>query len=132
MKKIILFSALALFLSATIGCEKDEIKKHSECQNYSEHEKKKVYIYSFNSSGDEEGSVIIQQANHFKISKIEYRSKYTYKPEDNYVGTDSVEIETSRFFIGSGSRTIHYKIRFHITKCGMKYSKQIVSIITKQ
>ncbi len=129
MKRIILFSALALFLSAMGGCEKEDIKKHSECQGYSHTEKKKVYVYGFHSGGDEEGSSIVQQAKHFKVSEMKYRSEYTYKPKDNYIGTDSVEIETYRLFIGSGSRTIRYKIKFHITQCGMRYSKKIVSII---
>ncbi len=31
MKKIILFSALALFLSAIVGCEKDEKPKNEKC-----------------------------------------------------------------------------------------------------
>ncbi len=39
MKKIILFSAIALFLSVTIGCEKEEIKKKREYFYYYKGEK---------------------------------------------------------------------------------------------
>ncbi len=59
MKKLFLFSVLALFLSAMGSCEKDE------CKGYS----KKEYVW-YIGLGDEEGATIEKQAHHFKISQI--------------------------------------------------------------
>jgi hypothetical protein len=58
------------------------------------------YSYSTGVSGDEDGTSIKTQAKHFKISEIrrnastKWEAVYFYEPEENYVGSDHVEIET--------------------------------------
>jgi hypothetical protein len=59
-----------------------------------------VYRHDFNISGDEEGAVITQQANHSIRSEIvrnkttDWSVVYVYQPENSFIGLDSVEIET--------------------------------------
>ncbi len=124
MKKLIVFSALALLIFATVGCEKNKEEKES-CTNYTQQEKSKKYEWLIGSFGDEEGAGIIKQAQHFKVSKIiRDKGAYYYQPKDRFVGSDSVKIEVSEGSDG-GSRghTTLYKIKFDITKCGMKVSR---------
>ncbi len=134
MKRIILFSIIAIFISATIGCEKDEkkkIKKEDEvnfknCKDYSEKEKKKEYIW-YAGYGDEEGAWLVQQAKHFKFSDFIEKGVYKYQPDNKYFGIDSVLINTNTGSDGSSSGiTTAYKITFYITKCGMVAKKEII------
>ena len=59
-----------------------------------------TYQYDFHISGDEEGAVIIQQAQHAVKSEIirnettNWSVVYVYQPEDDFTGIDSVKIET--------------------------------------
>ncbi len=56
-------------------------------------------MYDFGFSGDEEGAKIIIQAQHFENSKVyrdttdNWKVKYKYQPESNFIGDDFVEFE---------------------------------------
>ncbi len=98
--KTILKSFFALFLLLAIWhCDKTEntdLYRGEIIQLKNSEE----YIHDFKISGDEEGAVIKVQAKHFLISEISRNENtnwsvvYTYQPESDYIGTDSVEIET--------------------------------------
>ncbi len=116
MKKLLLFSAIALFLSAMGGCEKEEVKKHSECQGYSDTEKKKVFVYNFRSFIKEgENITIYYKSKHSKISDFDDNTIFNYQPEDSFIGTDTVGIAIT----DKKGRENYIAIMFHITQCGM-------------
>jgi len=58
------------------------------------------YEYDLGSLGDEEGAGIYIQAKHYEISETNRNSEtdqitYTYKAEQDFIGTDFVEISRS-------------------------------------
>ena len=70
--------------------------------------KSEVYAYEFGFSGDEEGASIKRQASHFAVSEIvrdittNWSPVYRYQPGKGYVGTDSVEIQTTQVDAATG------------------------------
>ena len=61
-----------------------------------------MYEHDLGMSGDEEGASIKRQASHFTVSEIvrdsttNWAPVYRYQPSKGYVGTDSVEIQTTQ------------------------------------
>ncbi len=124
MKRIIFTTTLlSLFLSVGIvGCNDNE----SPCENYTEQEKTKAYEWAIGEFGAREGCKILKQAEHFKISELDKNANYTYEPEEDFLGSDIVEIETETSSEDglTGYITV-YKIEFTITECGLKAKKTI-------
>ncbi len=116
MKKIFLFSTFILLLFTAIGCEKDEAKKHSECQGYSDAEKKKVFVYNFHPFIEEDETITIYyKAKHSKISAFEDSTVFKYQPNDNFIGIDTVGVVITN----KKGQEKYFDMRFHISKCGM-------------
>lgn len=70
-----------------------------------------TYQYKTGISGDEERAFISEQAKHYEVSEIvrnsttQWEAVYRYKSEEDYVGTDHVEIETHRGSDGASPPT---------------------------
>jgi len=96
---------LFIFLISTviISCEDEKIEELNDAIQLKSSE---TFYYDFNISGDEEGATIIEQASHFEISELQrdestnWSVVYRYKPEDTYLGKDTVSIETCTGGVG--------------------------------
>ena len=111
MKKYALTTILIMVFSCFIGCSSDDnnsdgelIKVNATISN------SEIYTYNLGSFGDEEGASIEKQAENFEISKLERNFPsgeiiYTYKPKSSFVGTDYVELKTSRGSNGASPNT---------------------------
>ncbi len=124
MKRIIFTTTLlSLFLSVGIvGCN----DKESPCENYTEQEKAKSYEWAVGEFGSRESCKILKQAEHYKISELDEKANYKYEPEEGFLGSDIVEIETETSSEDglTGYITV-YKIEFTVTQCGLKAKKII-------
>lgn len=76
------------------------------------------YSYDFEDSfGDEDGVVIVKQAEHFSISQIDrnmdsnWQPRYRYQPAPGFSGRDVVELETRRGSDGASPPTDFTTIR---------------------
>ena len=82
----------------------------------------KGYDYDLGSFGDEEGAIISMQAQHYETSTIDringVHCIYHYKPQENFQGTDEVELKSARGSDGasSNSKIVFTTIRFTIVK----------------
>lgn len=82
-----------------------------------------TYSYSLGSFGDEEGASIVRQAKHYQTSRL-YRNTdfsnvtYEYKPEQDYTGTDEVELRSEKGSNGASpnDRIITTTIKFRIIR----------------
>ncbi len=103
-------------------------KVYDPCPGYTEQEKSRIYEWKIGCFNVREGCRITKQAKHFKISEVDSISTYKYLPEDNFIGTDFVEIETETTSDNglTGHITV-YGISFTITECGVKATKTIIS-----
>lgn len=96
--KIKLIGILFLSLYVLNACQKDSFEP-DDTQNISI-KNTEEYTYNLNISGDEEGAIIITMAKHAKFCEItrnsatDYNCIFNYIPQEDYVGTDYVEIET--------------------------------------
>ncbi|HSH20321.1 MAG TPA: hypothetical protein VLA03_07695 [Draconibacterium sp.] len=103
---------LVLFTTIFWSCEKEETLEPNN-QVYITLKNTDDFIHDLKISGDEEGATIKEQATHFSISKIIRNEStgwsvvYQYKPEPDFVGTDSVKIETNTGSDGSGPGNIN-------------------------
>jgi len=96
--KIKLIGILFIGMYVLYACQKDSIEPDNT-QNISI-KNTEAFTYNLNISGDEEGAIIITVAKHAKICEItrnaetDYNCIFNYIPQEDYVGTDYVEIET--------------------------------------
>jgi len=81
-----------------------------------------TYEYDLMISGDEEGAVIVTQAQHFQKSELvrdmstNWSVVYRYMPMEDFTGTDFVDIETCTGGTGTGCSDIDiFRISFAIT-----------------
>lgn len=124
MKKIFVILILA---GSLISCSNnDDVTNNpnnkiiEENVNISNNE---TYEYNLGVFGDEEGAGITTQAKHYEISELEREAAvgkiiYMYKPQNNYIGPDYVEISTSRgaSFAGDDAERTIIQIKFNITE----------------
>lgn len=111
MKKFAITTILLMVFGCFINCSCDDnnsdgeiIKANATISN------SEIYTYNLGSFGDEEGAAIQKQAENFEISKLERNFPsgeiiYTYKPQSGFVGTDYVELKTSRGSNGASPNT---------------------------
>ena len=78
-----------------------------------------IFTYDLGSFGDEEEASIITQAEHFEISELDRDADlsitFTYKPQENYVGTDFIEIRTGRGSDGASENTEITNVQISLT-----------------
>lgn len=117
MKTIIfIFSIIVLF--TTMGCKKESVSQKSSEKVISVNLNKSdtLYAFSFGYFGDEEGSNIARQAKHAAISEIKIKEWveriFQYQPQNNYIGSDTVIIETLRGTDGGGKPNLSNKTIF--------------------
>lgn len=88
---------MVLMSVVIVSCEDEKIEDLNDVIQLKSSE---TFFYDFNISGDEEGATIIEQAAHFEISELQRDEStnwsviYRYKPEEDYLGKDTVAIET--------------------------------------
>ncbi len=127
MKRIIfiLVTLFALLLSVGIwSCEDDS----NPCANYTEQEKTKNYEWSLGNFDKGEECLIIKQAKHSKISKLDESANYKYVPQANFTGTDIVDIKTkTKEADGINVCETTYRLTFAILECGMKTERKLIS-----
>ncbi|OGS70952.1 MAG: hypothetical protein A3F91_11015 [Flavobacteria bacterium RIFCSPLOWO2_12_FULL_35_11] len=111
MKKFAITTILLMVFSCFISCSSDDnqsvgeiIKVNTTISN------SEIYTYNLGSFGDDEGAAIQKPAENFEISKLERNFPsgeiiYTYKPQSGFVGTDYVELKTSRGSNGASPNT---------------------------
>ena len=97
----VVFVAFVVGLGALVGCspypDLDSDKDITVSIKNSD-----MYEHDLGMSGDEEGASIKRQASHFTVSEIvrdsttNWSPVYRYQPSKGYVGTDSVEIQTTQ------------------------------------
>ena len=109
---------IIMMLIISMGCKKEtSTQKTSEkIISVSLNKSDTLYKNSFGYFGDEEGISIIKQAKHSAISKIinqpfEERI-FQYQPLNNFVGLDSVIIETNKGSDGASKSTLINKTIF--------------------
>ncbi len=100
---------------------------YAPCADYTKQERAKTYEWAVGDFGVREGCRILTQAQHFKISELNKNNIYRYEPEENFTGTDVVEIETETSSKDglTGHITV-YKIVFTVTECGLKTAKTVM------
>ena len=97
---------MKIFITVTLisivlfgGCKKDESKNSIKTINVTL-QYNQTYQYDLGGFGDEEGASIIRQASHYEISKMDrinwVNMIYTYKPIQDYIGSDEVELKAER------------------------------------
>ncbi len=114
---------IALFLSlGMVGCE-----ENTPCTDYTKQERAKKYEWSIGNFGAREGCKTLKQSEHSKVSELDKNNTYRYEPEENFTGTDVVEIETETSSKDglTGYVTIH-RIEFTVTECGLKTAKTVI------
>ncbi len=119
MKKIIILMAIiGLFSTCSNDDDNSNVKliEKKITLNNSEN-----YEHSLGYFGDEQGARIVTQAKYFEISKLNRATDeiiYNYKSENDFVGSDFVEIESVNFNISTDNETVINKIRitFNITE----------------
>ncbi len=101
-------------------------KIYDPCPDYTQQEKARKYEWAVGDFGAREGCKILKQAEHFKISELDENANYTYEPEEDFLGSDTIEVETETSSEDglTGHITV-YKIEFTITECGLKAKKTI-------
>ncbi len=101
-------------------------KIYDPCPDYTKQEKARKYEWAVGEFGSREGCKILKQAEHFKISELDENTNYTYEPEEDFLGSDTIEIETETSSEDglTGYVTI-YKIEFMVTECGLKAKKTV-------
>lgn len=112
MKKVSLILILTIIL---FSCSKDDdINVATENVNISNNE---TYEYDLGGFGDEDGARISQQAEHFAVSELNRAETivYKYKPEEGFVGADSVQIEIITGSDGSSSGRVSRKVEIMFT-----------------
>jgi hypothetical protein len=120
MKPGILLIMLMSFTPSltSTGCKKtiDATKNSEEIISVSLKKPDTLYTYSFGYFGDEEGISIVKQASHSVISKIEKKQWeeriFQYQPQNNYMGRDTVIIETQRGSDGAEKNSLIDKTIF--------------------
>lgn len=110
-----------LLLPLVFGCDKlvdDPISDNSELVELKNTEE---YRLDLKISGDEEGAVIKIQSKNHQVSELirneetQWSVVYRYKPQPNFVGSDSVEIETCTGGASTGCTQINViKLKFNI------------------
>ncbi len=101
-------------------------KIYDPCPDYTEEEKAKKYEWAVGEFGARESCKILKQAEYFKISELDENANYTYEPEEDFLGSDTIEIETETSSEdGLTGHVTVYKIEFTITECGLKAKKTI-------
>jgi hypothetical protein len=111
MKKFALTTILLMVFSCFINCSSDDNQSDGEIIKVTASiSTSEIYTYNLGSFGDEEGASIEKQAENFEISKLERNFPsgeiiYTYKPKSGFVGTDYVELKTSRGSSGASPNT---------------------------
>tara|TARA_R100001369_G_scaffold75871_4_gene104945 strand:+ start:1238 stop:1585 length:348 start_codon:yes stop_codon:yes gene_type:complete len=115
MKKICLIVGLTIIF---FSCSKDDdvnITKENISISNTE-----AYEYDLGGFGDEDGARISQQAEHHEISELNRNETiiYTYKPKENFLGSDLVKIEIITGSDGSSSGSVSkiVEIKFNITE----------------
>lgn len=111
MKNFAITTILMMVFTFFISCSSDDnqsdgeiIKVNATISN------SEIYTYNLGSFGDEEGASIQKQTENFEISKLERNFPsgeiiYTYKPQSGFVGTNYVELKTSRGSNGASPNT---------------------------
>lgn len=119
MKKIAFYLTLFIGLNTvSISCKKDN-PNAPVTQTITETIRvNQTYQFDLGIFGDEEGASISKQANHFSISSVDREVNtgkiiYKYTPATNFVGTDEVEIKSTR---GSNGSSLNNKIIFTTIK----------------
>lgn len=93
---------IMLMLIASIGCKKEtnSQKTTEKIISVSLMKSDTLYKYSFGYFGNEEGISIIKQARHSAISTIinnQWEERiFQYQPLNNFIGLDTVIIETAK------------------------------------
>jgi len=111
MKKFVISTFLLMVFTCFISCSSDDSNSDAEIVKVNATiSNSEIYTYNLGSFGDEEGASIEKQAENFEISKLERNFPsgeiiYTYKPKSSFVGTDYVELKTSRGSNGASPNT---------------------------
>ncbi len=127
MKRIIfiLVTLFALLISVGIwSCEDDS----NPCTNYTEQEKAKTYEWSVGNFDKGEECLIIKQAKHSKISKLDESANYKYEPQADFTGIDIADIKTkTKESDGINVCETTYRLTFAILECGMKTERKVLT-----
>ena len=111
MKNFAITTVLMMVFTFFISCSSDDNQSDGEIIKVTATiSTSEIYTYNLGSFGDEEGASIQKQAENFEISKLERNFPYgeiiyTYKPKSGFVGTDYVELKTSRGSNGGSPNT---------------------------
>ena len=122
MKKSIHILVMLMYaLVLTVGCKKDKaINPAAQVINVTM-KVNEPYQYDLGSFGDEEGVNISKQALHYQVSitkRINFDNVvYTYTPEQNFIGSDLVELKIERASneTSQNTKTKRLAIKFTIT-----------------
>ncbi len=103
-----------------LSCKKQKIRETYETVNVTI-KANALYVYDLGYSCPECGIGISRQAIHYQVSLVKpdnsLKFSYQYIPEQNYIGTDEVELKFSQGSNGSSpNNSFHYlTIKFTIT-----------------
>lgn len=119
--KTLTITCLTALLLFSFGCRDitdsqnvDEVIKASISNS-------EVFEYRTGMGGDEEGAVIVQQPEHYKVSTIvrdsttNFEPVYRYIPESGFQGVSQVEIRLESKIIGETSHTETQFLRLEIS-----------------
>lgn len=101
MRLILLYLLILSFLIGVHSCNKDKSSPTDIQVINVTIKSNEDYSYDLGGYGNKEQASIIRQASHYQISDIIKASNsvnitYKYKPAENYIGTDEVELKSKK------------------------------------
>jgi len=122
MNRLLLYLVILSLFTGVYSCKKDKSSPTDKQVIKVTIKSNEDYSYDLGGYGDEEGASIIRQATHYQMSYLIRDSNsvnitYKYKPAENYVGTDEVELKSEKDSDGAGPNDIIIitTIKFTIT-----------------
>lgn len=122
MNRLLLYLVILSFLIGVNSCNKDKSLLTDKQLIEVTIKSNEDYFYDLGGYGDKEQASITRQATHYQMSSIIRASNsvnitYKYKPAQDYVGTDEVELKSEKNSDGASPNDIIIitTIKFTIT-----------------